>query len=404
MNDKPLSGIVVCDFGQHGAGSSCGKNLADWGATVIKVEPFRGCGSRAAGRGLGLNIDPSENIHHEMINSGKRGIAVDVKTQEGAAIIDRLLTRSHIFFSNYRLGSLKKLGLDYETLSAKYPRLICGYLTAYGPEGPKANDPGFDSAAYWAYSGMTLDCGTEEDGPIITPFGGGDMVTGLTMAAGLAACLYKQAVTGKGESVYTSLYGTGCWQASCMIQAAAAGAITYPHSKKKLGIPTSGNFRSQDGEWFNAAVMDYKRQGPLIAKMVGRDDLQEVFSSPADMEQNREEYMEIMRSFYSERTWEEIDRLLTEIDVVHSRLQKAKDVYTDPQALQNHYIYDITTRNGKTAPIVSTPVQFGDRKPLPFKSAPLIGEHTREILAELDFSQEEIETFFENKAVMETKL
>ena len=135
MPDRPLKGIIVCDYGQHGAGSACGKVLADWGAEVIKVEPIWGDPSRSTGAMLGLRADEQENPHFELINSGKKSIAIDLKTEEGREIMDRLIAGSNIFFSNYRLRSLKKYGLDYETLSAKYPSLIWGHINGYGVAG-----------------------------------------------------------------------------------------------------------------------------------------------------------------------------------------------------------------------------------------------------------------------------
>lgn len=402
MNNKPLAGIKVCDFGQHGAGSACGKTLADWGADVIKVEPARGCGSRYAGKSLGLTIDPSENIHHEMINSGKRNISINVKTKEGAELLDKLLGECDIFFSNYRLEALKRLGLDYETLSLKFPRLICGYLTAYGPEGPKVNDPGFDVAAYWAYSGMLLDCGSEEEGPFSSPFGGGDMMTGFSLASGLAACLYKQSVTGKGEAVYTSLFGTGCWQASNMIQAASIGASQYPYSKKEILSPLTAYYRTKDNEWFIIALMDLDKQAPLLAQMIGHEELCEELKRRDLSEEQKTEYYGFFKEFYLSHTWEELDDLLTKLDIVHSRLQKVKEICKDTQAIQNHYVTEFTTRNGKRMPMVSTPVQFGDRIPLPHRSAPYIGEHTREIMTQLGYSEEKIAEYLEKNIVAET--
>lgn len=400
---KPLNGVRVLDFGQHGAGSACGRTLADWGADVIKVEAFRGCGSRFAGRGLGLDISNGENIHHDMINGGKRNIAIDVKTEKGKRILEKLLSQADIFFSNYRTRSLEKLGLDYASLSKRYPRLICGYLNAYGHDGPKVNDPGFDIAAYWAQSGMLLDCGTKEHGPTRSPFGGGDMMTGFALAAGMAACLYQQQVTGKGQAVYTSLFGTGIWQASNMIQAAAAEAVEYPRSEKEIGSPLANFFRSKDNEWFITATMDVKRQGPLMAKMIGRDDLAEVFSSYELMDANAEKYYYMFRDFYEAHDWAEIDQMLTNIDIVHNKLMHAKEIYHDEQALANHYIYSYTTRNGKTMPMVSTPVQFGDRELTIASHAPLIGEQTRDILQELDYSNDDIESLLNEHVVMETK-
>ena len=402
MSDKPLAGIRVCDFGQHGAGSACGKVLADWGADVIKIEAARGCGSRNAGKSLNLDVSAGENIHHDMINGGKRNISINVKTEEGMEILHRIIAKSDIFFSNYRKQSLKKLGLDYETLSQKYPRLICGYLNAYGPDGEMAESPGFDSAAYWAASGITLDCGSAENGPIYTPFGGGDMVTGFTLASGLAACLYKQATTGKGQSVYTSLYGSGIWQASCMIQAAAAGTMTYPRSIKNIGSPISNTFMSKDGRRFVTGTMDISRQGPKMASMIGRPDLAEILADKEKTNEHAEEIHKLFKDFYLQHTYEEIDALLNDVDMVHNPLLHAKEVYQNKQARDNHYVSEYRTRNGKTMPMVHTPVQFGDRSFDMAPFAPLIGENTVEILKEFSYSDEEINAFLNQNIVIQT--
>lgn len=397
MPDKPLKGVVVCDYGQHGAGSACGKVLADWGADVIKVEPFWGCPSRMSGAMVGLSTEPDENAHFELINSGKRSISINFKTKEGLEIMDRLIARSNIFFSNYRLNSLRKYGLDYETLSQKYPRLIWGHLSGYGPNGPKSGDPGYDNVSYWASSGLIMDPVDPNAQPGRSAFGGGDMMTGFVLAASLAACLYQQAVTGKGQSVYTSLFGTGIWQDSCVIQ--AAGASTFGKGERD----PYGYFRQcKDGAWFTMGLMDFPKYGPLMARLIGREDLTEILSSRSLTSQHREELSQLYDEFFARYTWDEVDRMLTDIDMVHNKVQRPDELPRDPQALANGYVWEHTLRNGKKTTMVSTPVKFGQSEPIENGFAPLLGEHTTQVLQELGYTQEQIDGLFAAGTVKQT--
>lgn len=388
MEHKPLHGIVVCDFGLHGAGSTCGKVLADWGADVIKVEPLWGCPSRGAGAMLGLSVEEDNNPHTELVNSGKRSISVDMKSPAGREILDRLVAKSHIFFSNYRLKTLEKFGLDYETLSAKYPRLIWGHLNGYGPEGPLKEAPGFDSASYWSYGGLFLAPEDQYASLGRAPFGGGDVMAGMSLASGLAACLYQQAVTGRGQCVYTSLYANGCWQNSCTIQADAAHPGQPPEQRSNA---LSCFYRCGDGTWFTVTTMDYAKQGPLYAEMIGRPELADTLANLDAIMPRNAELTGLIQDFFLQHTWPEADALLNARDLVHCKVQRPYEVASDPQALENGYVYPVTLRSGETTMVVSTPVQFGRRREVNHKMAPRVGEHTRQVLDELGYSPEEVE-------------
>lgn len=396
MPDKPLKGVVVCEYGQHGAGSACGKVLADWGADVVKVEPLWGCPSRMSGAMVGLSTKPDENAHFELINSGKRSIALNFKTKEGLEVMDKLIARSNIFCSNYRLGSLKKYGLDYETLSQKYPSLIWGHLSGYGPVGPKSGDPGYDNVSYWASSGLIMDPVDPNARPRGHAFGGGDVMTGFVLASSLAACLYQQATTGRGQSVYTSLFGAGIWQDSCVIQAAAEG--NFGKSERD---PYGYYRQCKDGVWFTMGLMDFPKYGPLMARLVGREDLTEVLSSRALTSQHREELCRIYDEFFARYTWAEVDEMLTAIDMVHNKVQRPGELAHDPQARANGYVWEHELRGGKKTTMVSTPVKFGRSEPIETTFAPLIGEHTTQILQELGYAQDEIDQLFAAGAVKE---
>ena len=396
MTDKPLKGIKVCDYGQHGAGSACGKVLADWGADVIKVEPFWGCPSRYAGVIVGLNTEAGENAHFEMLNSGKRSIAINLKDPEGLEILNRIIAESNIFFSNYRLRALQKFGLDYETLSAKYPALIWGHINGFGTEGPMREEPGFDNASYWAYSGLILDPVNPDAVPKGGVFGGGDVMTGYVLASSMAACLYQQATQGKGQAVYTSLYGVGCWQDSCLIQGAASGRV----ASGKLG-PLDGYKASKDRVWFTLGIMDYKKIGPKLAKLIGHEEYAEVFSSRERLLEQSEHIRKLIDDYFAGLCWDELDARLKGIDIVHCRVQRPAEVAEDRQAKANGYVWDYSLRDGKKAVMVSTPVKFGRQEIIETANAPMIGENTTEVLRELNYSEEEIKSLFEKKAVKE---
>ena len=311
-----------------------------------------------------------------------------MKSPAGREILDRLVAKSHIFFSNYRLKTLEKFGLDYETLSARYPRLIWGHLNGYGPEGPLKEAPGFDSASYWSYGGLFLSPDDRYATLGRAPFGGGDVMAGMSLASGLAACLYQQAVTGKGQCVYTSLYANGCWQNSCTIQADAAHPGQPPEQRSNA---LSCFYRCGDGTWFTVTTMDYAKQGPLYAEMIGRPELADTLANLDAIMPRNAELTGLIQDFFLQHTWPEADALLNARDLVHCKVQRPYEVASDPQALENGYVYPVTLRSGETTMVVSTPVQFGRRREVNHKMAPRVGEHTRQVLDELGYSPEEVE-------------
>lgn len=386
MTDKPLRGVVVCDYGQHGAGSACGRVLADWGAEVIKVEPVWGDPSHMSGRMVGLPVEEDCNPHYELINCGKKSIAVNLKTPQGMEIMDQIIARSNIFFSNYRLASLKKFGLDYETLSAKYPRLIWGHLSGFGTQGYLGAAPGFDNASYWAYGGLLMEGANPDAPPKTNPFGGGDVMTGYVLASSMAACLYQQAVTGKGQSVYTSLYGTGCWQDACVIQGAASGSMQ--HSTKPG--PLDGFKKSADNVWFTLGIMDYSKIGPRLAKLIGREDWQTLFAARETLVAASAEVQPVLENFFATHTWPQLDEMLASIDIVRCRVNRPGEVASEAQAIANGFVSDYVLPNGSHTTMVSTPVKFGREDVIETAPAPYIGEQTTEILTWLGYEDSAI--------------
>ena len=200
----PMEGTKVVEVGVWVAGPAAGGILADWGADVVKIEPPTGDPGRMFGRMLG--IEGGLNPPFEMDNRGKRSIVVDVNTDDGRATTHELLSDADVFLTNVRPGALKRIGLDFDAVTAGNPRLVYGLITGYGESGPDADRAAFDVAAFWARAGLAHLLTRPGDSPPFQRGGMGDHAAGMTLVAAVCAGLVARARTGKGQLVSTSLY------------------------------------------------------------------------------------------------------------------------------------------------------------------------------------------------------
>ena len=200
-NRRPLDGIIVADLTQALAGPACTTILADYGATVIKVENTKGSEmSRHVGLDPSLKCDPKiGGDSFWSINRNKCGISVDLRSPEGMAVLHKLLEKADVLVSNYRPGTTKKMGIDYESLKDKYPRLITAEIGAFSEHG-RENEPAFD-AIIQAASGV-LECTGEPESPSKVGFSMTDVASGLFLVQGIMFALYDRDVhSGKGQNV-----------------------------------------------------------------------------------------------------------------------------------------------------------------------------------------------------------
>ena len=401
MTNQPLKGIRVVDFTVAGAGPAAGKMLADWGADVIKIEPLTGEAGRVTGLTLGLRADEEQNPHEELKDGNKRSVPLNLKDPQGMEVMERLLGTANIFISNYRLKALKKLGLDYESMSARHPSIIWGILTGFGTEGPAADNPGYDTVAFWARSGAMIDLCEKGETPLTPPFALGDFGTAGTLAGACAACLYQQAKTGKGEKVMVSLYGQAIWDNAAIMQAEYHGNM-WPKSRKTPDSPLRNTFKCKDGTWVMVSILTYERFYPAMCHAIGRDDLagDERFCTEVAMREHKTELMDILDPVFQTKDYAEWDRLLNEADIAHDRINHIVDTITDEQAVANNFVYNFTNRDGTKDLLVSTPVKFGTPDPIAHKNAPLLGEHSVEIMTELGYSAEQIQAMADTGAVL----
>jgi len=375
-----LEGFKVVDFTTYIAGSCCSRVLAEWKAEVIKIEPLHGEPFRIWGRTLGAPILPEENPMFEVGNANKKGIALNVKTVEGQAILHRLLSEADVFVSNYRVQALENLGLTYEELHEKYPRLIYAFLNGYGSKGELAFDPGFDVISFWARGGLLGYLGEPDAPPVAALPAGGDVITGTYLAGGIMAALYGRERSGKGQKVETSLYNGAIWSSGLHL-----ASSNYHEDRKSTRrspcSPFENSYRSADGHWFVLSVTDHDKW-PALCGLIGLPDL--------IIDERSDELTTMLDRAFGLMKMSEIEACLSKAGFVYSEIFDAHDVNRDEQAVDNEYLKCITMPNGNTVPLPTPPCSFEGEGRLPWKHAPHVGEDTSRILSGLGYSDEEI--------------
>lgn len=388
-----LKGVRVIDFTTHVAAPCCTRIMADWGADVIKVEGRGGEGYRVFGASLGVPVKDDKNPIFEAENADKRGIALDLKTPAGIEVMLKLIATADVFVTNIRMDALKRLGLDYESLSAKFPRLVWGHVSGYGLYGKEASRPGFDVVAYWARGGMLRDIPVSGSPPITAPIGVGDHTTGLALLSGICAALLKARQTGIGNKVCVSLYNTAIFANGVMIISSQYGD-SYPKSRYEPATPLINSYQTKDGVWLALCILSYEKMFPRLCKILCIEELSEdcrYNSAISVKEENRtEELCKVLEAAFLKFDSRYLFEKLEEADITFERCRHFEEVSRDLQAHENHYFDTVYYSDGTSVQIPATPVQFSCGEELSGFATPAVGEHNLEILTELGYSDEQI--------------
>ena len=254
---KPLEGLFVVEMTSYWSATTTARFLRDMGARVVRVEtPPIGDFCRYYGRSMGMPITAEENPIHDIFNGGKECVALDLKDPKNLKLMQNMLAKADVFITSTRTAGLKKLGLDWETLHAKYPKLVMGQVTGYGINGPLVNRPGIDAIAYFGANGVILDTRTDPDSPpIYPPAGMGDTTTGITLLSGVLAALLAAHETGVGDYVMTSLYGTGNFVTAGFATNCNYG-YEWPREAHTMS-PLGQGYKCRDGRYIYVFVNDY---------------------------------------------------------------------------------------------------------------------------------------------------
>ena len=384
----PLEGVRIVELGVWVAGPAAGGIAADWGADVIKVEapagdPMRRMLAVTGGGGADLPSPP-----FDLDNRGKRSVVLELDTEEGRAAMDRLLATADVFLTNLRPDAVDRLGLGPDAVRLKYPRLIYASVTGYGREGPEPWRAGYDVGAFWARSGLAA-LAVPPDAPQPHFRGGvGDHITAITTLSGILAALLQRQTTGEGTLVETSLLRTGIytlgWDLGIRMR---LGKLADTAPRTKQTNPMVNVYRAGDGRWFWLLGVEADRLWPKLLAAIDRKEWgdDDRFRTARDRRHNCEAIIAALDALFATESRDEWTARFDEYDVWWAPVNTADDVIADPQALAAGAFVDVPGSTGAPAHrAVNTPVRFASHVAAPTRGVPALGEHTDEVLRELD--------------------
>ena len=396
---KALEGVKVIELSTMIAVPACARFLADQGADVIKIEAKGGDAVRWNGVSEGRSGSAYENTTFDLENANKKGIVLNLKSEGGREIFFRLLDDADILLTNWRPQALEKNGFSYEILHEKYPKLVYGTLTGYGDKGPDKDLPGYDFTAYWARGGMMDSLRQKGEWPINLVPGMGDHQSGMMLAAGVMAALYKAQKTGIGERVSINLLHTSIFVQGIMIMAAQYTELgqKYPISHRTADNPFNNTYRTKDERFMQISMPPFDKFYPKFMPIIGREDLvgNERYTMDNITENKlHEEFIDILEKAFEQKTAAEWDEILTANDIPHCVAQSWEEVLDDPQANAADVYYEMHYPTGAVRKLVRQPIFIGQELP-EYEMAPLLGENSEEVIRSLGYSEEEIRAFHE---------
>ena len=393
MDGEAFDGVHVVELAQWVFVPVAGALLADWGADVIRVErpegdPYRNLATQ------GIGTDSSGvNLSVALANRGKRSIALDLHTEEGRALLDQLLESADVFLTNFRPAALRKLGLDAEELTRRFPTLVYARGHGFGVRGPGADKPGYDSSAFWAQGGLAhILTPPEREYPISQRGAMGDRNGAMALAFGIAAALLRRQRTGTGTVVDVSLLATAMWTLSSDVLSALAGNTPRATSGRGGAVnPLVGTYRTGDGRHIQLVFLEPDRYWASFCHLIDRRDLVDDprYIDLAARRENLQSCVAELESEFAKRTLREWEDLLSALDAPWAPVRTVEELLDDPQVVANDYIGTVDTEDGHSYSLPTGPVQLAQRPPA-LRRAPEHGEHTEEVLLELGCSWDRI--------------
>jgi crotonobetainyl-CoA:carnitine CoA-transferase CaiB-like acyl-CoA transferase len=383
---KPLAGTRVIDLTQAMAAPFCTMNLADMGADVIKVEPP---GEGEPTRRLAAVKRNGHSATFMTMNRGKRGLTADLKHPDGVALVTRLARTADVFVQNYRPGVVERMGLGWEALRQVNPRLVYCSISGFGATGPYAGRGGYDLVAQ-GMSGIISVTGDEDGPPAKSGVPLSDLAAGLFGAYGILCALECRERTGEGQLVDTSLLEAALaltvWESA---EYWATGRPPRPlGSAHRLAAPYQA-IRAADGYFTVGANNDKLFEG--LCRAIGRTDLlsdPRFKSRAARLEQRRALIPELEKTTVSAPRAHWLARLDAE-GVPSGPINTYAEALADPQSLARQMVVDLVHPGAGPIKALGIPVKLSDTPGAVDRPAPLLGEHTTEILTELGYSAAE---------------
>ena len=394
----PLAGLRVLEVTQIMSGPTCGLLLADMGADVIKIEKLQGGDDARAYR------DPQVggvSAPFMMMNRNKRGLALDLKSPQGRALLLRMVKNADVLVENFRGGTMDKLGLGYEVLKAQNPGLIYCAITGYGRTGPYADKGGFDLIAQ-GFAGLMSITGEAGRPPAKSGNAVSDMNAGILGALGILAAFIHKLKTGEGQVVDTSLSDAALhqtyWHAAVWF---ATQKSPEPTGSAHILTAPYQAFEASDG-WINiggANQANWERICEVLGHPEWKSDAR--FATNRDRMAHLGVLVDLMNAVVRTRTREQWQTAFDAAGVPAGPVHTIGEALSHPQTMARGMVVETHHPQAGATRAIGCPIHFSASPERGSTPAPLLGQHTREVLREFDLSEVEIDALLAEGVIAE---
>ena len=390
-----LEGVRVIELSHVMAAPTCGLMLSDMGADVIKVERLPN------GDDIRKLAPFVEGVSSPfvMMNRNKRGIAIDLKSLEGQAVLKDLIKDADILIENYRQGAVEAFGVGYEEVKQFNERLIYCSISGFGRSGPYSSKGGFDLVAQGMSGLMSITGESADRPPVKVGAPVTDITAGVLGAMGILGALFKRGKTGKGQLVDTSLFEAGImhtfWQSSIYF---GSGEIPKAMGSAHPLMAPYQAFKTKDG-WINVGSANQGLWEKLLVVLGAEKVLsEEKFSDPNRRLENLSELEELLTDFFGREKTEVWIEKLEAAGIPAGPVLNIEEMSLDPQTIARRMVREVGN-HGETYKVIGHPVKYSDYDTQIELSAPKLGEHTREIMAEIGYNEKKINLLLEKGSV-----
>lgn len=384
---KPLENIVVLDLSRVLAGPYCTMMLADFGANIIKIEPPEvGDDSRAFGPFIG-----KESVYYMSLNRNKRSITLNFKEQEAKDLFKEMVKKADIVVENYRPGTMEKFGLGYDVLKEINPKIIYAACSGFGHSGPYMDKPAYDIVVQ-AMGGIMSITGPEGGEPCRVGASVGDIIAGMFTAYGIMTALFHRSLTGVGQKVDVGMLD--CQVAvleNAMARYLSSGVVPKPAGTRHPSITPFESYTAKDGYVIVGAGND--KLWEKLCNLLGREDLiaDERFKTNAKRTENVKQLKTIFDDTFSKKTIQEWIDKLEEAGIPCAPINTVDKVINDPQVNYRNMIVETEHPVAGKIKMAGVPIKMSETPGAVEQPAPLLGQHTEDILKEfLNLTSEQV--------------
>jgi crotonobetainyl-CoA:carnitine CoA-transferase CaiB-like acyl-CoA transferase len=372
-----LDGLLVVDFTRVVAGPACTQTLADFGAKVIKIENPDGGDDTRSYEHADL---AGQSAAFVSLNRNKRGIALDLTKPEACNIARELMARADVVVENFSSGVMKKYGLDYASIAPTNPRMVYCSISAYGRQGPFASRPGFDPITQAESGFMSLN-GFPDGPPVRTGPPAIDMVTGMSACNAIMMALFARDRLGRGQHVEVALFDVALGMTGFYGMAYLMTGMNFSRQgNSPNGSPSVGLYEASDAPFYIACANDrlYRR---LVIEVLGRPDLASgEFVDRRSRTANKDKLRAILTGIFIQDLRQNWVAKMKSANIPVGFLRTVEEAFNSPEVRERNRISQISHPTAGTVPNIESPIHLGLTPVVDPVAAPLLGEHTREVL------------------------